>query len=96
MLQNLGVYYLSTVSFLLLKMDIDGYIEDLINPLDKFLRELFLEDVFDLLGVPAKSLRVRDNLVWDLEVRKRAMSMIVLDFGTNSKYLFFVNVLLTF
>ena len=86
MLQNLGVHYLSTVSFLLLKMDIDGYIEDLINPLERILRELFLEDVFDLLGVPAKSLRRRDKSLYNFMERKRAISMVLMDLGKKCKY----------
>ena len=67
-------------------MDIDSYVEDLIDPTAKILREVSLEDIFNLLGEPAKTLRVRDNLACDLEERKRAISMIVLDLGTNSKY----------
>ena len=84
--QNLGVHFLCTQSFLLLSMDIDGYLDDLMDPLARILRVISLEDVLNLLGEPAKSLRVRDNLLFDLEQRKRAISTIVLDLGTKCKY----------
>ena len=67
-------------------MDIDGYLDVLMDPLARILRVISLEDVFNLLGDPAKSLRVRDNLLFDLEQRKRAISTIVLDLGTKCKY----------
>ena len=67
-------------------MDIDGYLDELLDPIKKIYKEISLDDVFNVLGDPAKSLRVRDKPLWDLEDRKRAISMIVLDLGTNSKY----------
>ena len=74
-------------------MDIDGYLDELLDPIKKIYKvfqftkfPISLDDVFNVLGDPAKSLRVRDKPLWDLEDRKRAISMIVLDLGTNSKY----------
>ena len=52
----------------------------------KILREVNLDDIFNLLGKPAKSVRVAKNLEVELEARKRALCFIVLDLGTNSKY----------
>ena len=67
-------------------MDIDRFIEDLIDPIAKIRREVELDDIFNLLGKPAKSIRVRDKSLWDWEQRKRALAFIVLDLGTNSKF----------
>ena len=67
-------------------MDKDGYLDDLMDPLARILRVISLEDVLNLLGEPAKSLRVRDNLLFDLEQRKRAISTIVMDLGKQCEF----------
>ena len=67
-------------------MDIDSIIEDIIDPIAKIRREVELDDIFNLLGKPAKSIRVAKNLQFELEQRKRALAFIVLDLGTNSKF----------
>ena len=67
-------------------MDIDSYIDDIIDPVAKIFREVNLQDVFNLLGKPAKSIRVAKNLQFELKQRKRALAFIVLDLGTNSKF----------
>ena len=69
-----------------MKIDIDRFIDDLIDPVAKILREVTLDDIFNLLGKPAKSVRVAKNLQVELEARKRALGFIVLDLGTNSKF----------
>ena len=67
-------------------MDIDSFIDDLIDPVGKILREVNLDDIFNICGKPAKSVRVAKNLEAELEARKRALAFVVLDLGTNSKY----------
>ena len=67
-------------------MDIVRFIHCLIDPIGSILREVNLDDVFNLLGKPAKSVRVQENLQVELEARKRAFSLILLDLGTKCKY----------
>ena len=76
-------------------MDIDGYLDVLMDPLARILWVISLEDVFNLLGDPAKSLRVRYNYNFELEQRKRVIALVLLDVGTNIKYYFILIVLLT-
>ena len=95
MLQNLGVHFPCAQSFLLLSMDIDSYIEDLIDPMAKIFKEISEEDVFSILGEPAKSFRVQDRSLWKLDQRKRALSFVILDLGKKSKYYFVLIVLIT-
>ena len=67
-------------------MDIDTYLEDILDPLAEIYREVNLDDIYNLLGKPAKSVRVQENLQVELEARKRTFSLILLDLGTKCKY----------
>ena len=67
-------------------MDIDKYLEDILDPLAEIYREVNLDDIYNLLGKPAKSLRVQKNLQFELEQRKRALSFILLDLDKKCKY----------
>ena len=44
MLQNLGVHFLCTQSFSLLRMDIDSDVEDFLDPIGKMFKEIPVPD----------------------------------------------------
>ena len=67
-------------------MDIDRYLEDILDPLAEIYREVNLDDIYNLLGKPDKSLRVQKNLQFESEQRKRALSFVLLDLDKKCKY----------
>ena len=86
MLQNLGVQTFAMLLLSLLKMDIDRFINDILDPVAEIYREVNLDDIYNLLGEPAKSLRPAQNLQFESNQRKRALSFVLLDIGKRSKY----------
>ena len=76
-------------------MDSDSDVEDFLDPIGKMFKEISVPDPFGLLDEPAKSIKVRDNLHFELDYRKRAIALILCDIGTYSKYFFILIVLLT-
>ena len=76
-------------------MDKDGYLDGFMDPWAGIFKEVELDDIFNLLGEPAKSLRVLKNLQFDIMERMRAISMVLIDFGKKCKYLFSLNIRIT-
>ena len=62
-------------------MDIDSYLDEILDPMKKFYKEISSDDVFNVLGDPAQSLRVRDRSLWEENQRKRAISLLLMDLG---------------
>ena len=48
-------------------MDKDGYLDGFMDPWAGIFKEVELDDIFNLLGEPAKSLRVPKNLQFDIK-----------------------------
>ena len=63
-------------------MDIDRFIDDILDPVAEIYREVNLDDIYNLLGEPAKSLRPQ----FEWNQRKRALSFVLLDLDKKCKY----------
>ena len=67
-------------------MDIDAYLNDILDPVAGILKEVNLDDVYNLLGEPAKTVEARDKSLYNMTQRKRLFSMLLLDLDIKSKY----------
>ena len=67
-------------------MDIDAYLDELLDPIKKIYKEVSLDDVFSLLDGPAKSLRVRNRSLWEENQKKRAISLLLMDLGKQCEF----------
>ena len=77
-------------------MDIDIHLDELFDPIKKIYKEVSLDDVFNVLGDPAQSLRVRDRSLWEENQRKRAISLLLMDLGKKREYYYSFIVLITY